>query len=89
MPKRAVAISYNWITERTMHTPFEGDDAAELAESWVDTESFVWRDFPASEGWVHFCHWNDEAQAARADYLLRAILGGSYAERAAPRGGGE
>ncbi len=59
--KRAVVISFNWETEETMHMKFEGAGCADRAAGWAHKESFLRRDFPASEGWTHFVHWNSEA----------------------------
>lgn len=59
--ERAVAISFNWETHKVLYTDFEGPEAAVKADAWVAKGSFLWDDFPASEGWVHFAYWNKEA----------------------------
>jgi len=47
---RAVAISYNYETEKVLYTPFEGDEAGIKAMNWCHKDGFIWNDFPASEG---------------------------------------
>lgn len=71
--KRAVVIAFNWQTEETLHTMFEGDGAADQAAGWAHPDSFLWRDFPASEGWTHFAHWNDEAGEERGKRVVDGI----------------
>lgn len=58
--KKAIVVSFNWDTQRILFTDFEGDDAGEKAEDWAHENSFLWRDFPAHEGWTHFVHKNTE-----------------------------
>ena len=57
-----------------MYTPFEGDKAGIHAMNWVHKDAFVWRDFPASEGWTHFFHCNDEAAKEKGDYLTAQLF---------------
>lgn len=47
--KHAVVISFNWKTEETLHTAFEGGGCADKAAGWAHKTSFLWKDFPAEE----------------------------------------
>ena len=60
--KRTVVIFYNWETEETLHTAFEGDGCALKAEAFMRS---IEKDFPESKGWAHIVHWNDEAGEER------------------------
>ncbi len=71
--KRAVAISFNWKTGEMLHTTFEGDGCADSAAGWVHPKSFIARDFPVSEGWEHFAHWNKEAGKERAERVSKEL----------------
>lgn len=62
---RAVVISYNWLTMETMHSQFEGEYAGSQAAGWVHKKSFLWKDFPERDGWVHFSYMNDLAGKIR------------------------
>lgn len=53
---KVVVISFNWETEETLHTLFEGKECNEKANNWIHKDSFLWKDFPKSEGWTHFLH---------------------------------
>jgi hypothetical protein len=76
--KKAVVVSFNWNTQEIMFTDFEGDDAGRKAEGWVHEDSFVWRDFPASDGWTHFVHKNTEcAESDGADMVDWLMSGGT------------
>jgi len=76
--KRAVAIHYNWRTEELKYTPFDGEEAGIRAMNWVrkDDDNFLWRDFPASEGWVHFYTCNEAANIEKADWLTKRMFPG-------------
>jgi hypothetical protein len=67
--KRSVVISFNWITGETLHTTFEGPGCADKAAGWADRESFLWRDFPESDGWEHWAHWSADAGTERGNRL--------------------
>lgn len=72
--ERAVVISYNWDTGQHYHTPFDGEGAGVKAMNWVHKSSFIWQDFPESEGWVHFMHCNPEAAKAKGAALTEAMF---------------
>ncbi len=67
--KHAVAISYNWETEKVLYTPFTGEEAGIKAMNWVSEGSFIWKDFPASKGWHHFYSHNQEAAVEKGKIL--------------------
>lgn len=73
--KQAVVVSFNWNTQAIMFTDFEGDDAGINAEGWCRKDSFVWRDFPAEDGWTHFIHKNPECRDADAEDMFSALIG--------------
>lgn len=77
--KRALVISFNWNTKEILYTDFEGDGAAKKAEEWSHPKSFIWRDFPAKAGWVHFPYWNKEAGEEKgADFVDHLQRGEPY-----------
>jgi len=71
--QKAVVVSYNWDTNEILFTDFDGPDAGKKAGSWVDKESFIWKDFPASDGWTHFMTKNKECVDAEVNELLGAL----------------
>jgi len=73
--KRAVVISFNWETGKTMHTTYEGDGCASKAAGLASRGSYLWNDFPEEDGWTHFCHWNHEAGVERGEQLTKALCG--------------
>jgi len=77
--KRAVAISYNWDTQKVLTTPFDGDNPGIDAMNWVREDSFLWKDFPQSDGWHHFFDCNEEAAKEKGAYLTRMMFGSDYA----------
>lgn len=68
--QKAVAISYNWETNEILFTDFEGPGAGSKAGNWIDKKSFIWKDFPESEGWTHLMTKNDECVEADVNELL-------------------
>lgn len=55
---RAVVLSFNWNTKKVMFQDFpESENPAQDAANWVAATSFMWKDFPESEGWVHVPYW--------------------------------
>lgn len=78
--KYAVVISHNWKTEETMHTQFQGDGAADKAAGWAHKESFLWRDFPAKDGWTHFAHWDEQAGEERGARRAAELMQGRITE---------
>jgi hypothetical protein len=72
--KKAVVVSFNWNTRDIKFTDFEGPDAGWQAEEWVDPNSFVWKDFPASEGWTHILHKNEECMESDSKDLVDWIM---------------
>ena len=69
----AVVISFNFDTEQTMHTPFDGPNAGVEASQWVAKDSFLWDDFPESEGWTHVMACNAIAAANKSKHFLKSI----------------
>ena len=63
--QRSIVVSFNWKTKEILFNDFEGPGAAKDAEGWSHKESFLWRDFPEKDGWVHFPYWNKEAGEAK------------------------
>ena len=75
--KRAVAVSFNWETRKILFQTFDGDGAAEKALAWISPESFVQKDFLASQGWAHFTHCNEAARDEDLVLLLKAFSKGT------------
>jgi hypothetical protein len=92
MPKYfAVALSHNWQTGATLHQHFTGKDAADQAAGWVykdkqnpDKSSFIQKDFPESEGWIHTWWSTQAAREVRAARLMDE-LGQGYTSEKVPR----
>lgn len=83
--KRAVVVHLNWETEEIMHTLFEGDSAADDAAGWAHPDSFIWRDFPAENGWVHFVYWTKEAGDARGARIRQDLEDGKWITDRVPK----
>jgi hypothetical protein len=71
---RALVVSFNHDTGEILYTDFDGDSAADSAVGWAHPESFVWRDFPASDGWDHFAVWNEKAGKIRGERVVDDLL---------------
>jgi hypothetical protein len=90
LPKfSAVVLSHNWVTGETLHQQFEGPGCADKAAGWAyrDTEnpkqsSFIWRDFPAADGWIHTVWMSEAARKERGARLADELLSqGTQTER--------
>lgn len=75
---RAVVISFNWKTRETFHTVFElgkeFPDPLGTACGWAHEGSFLWRDFPARDGWEHFAHGNGSARDIHGKIMTDELL---------------
>ena len=63
-----------------LHQIFEGEDAAIQAENWIHPKSFLWKDFPKSDGWVHFYTATEPALEKMGEWKTNMLLkgGGHY-----------
>jgi len=83
--KRAIAISFNWITHEMLHQTFEGAGCADSAAGWVHSKSFIIRDFPAKDGWEHWAHWNKEAGEERGARIAKELCETGCISESVPR----
>ena len=64
---KTVVLSYNFKTEKTLHSPFEGDGCIEEAQSFLES---IKDDYPAPD-WVHTIVADKAAKDVRVQRLLR------------------
>jgi hypothetical protein len=70
---RAIVVSFNWKTNQILFQRFDGEKAADDAAGWAHHKSFLWRDFPAKDGWEHFPHWNKTAGEFRGERIAQEL----------------
>lgn len=71
---RGIVVSFNWQTNEILFQRFDGPTAADDAAGWAHRNSFLWRDFPAKDGWEHFAHWNKAAAEPRGERLTKELV---------------